>query len=103
MRHHGAQQHHSAVEVIVIIFQRVGHGLPHLGGGGEVDDTVNLFRLEQHVQGRPVPDVQMVEAGLGVDGGPEAGEQVVRHHHVPAGVDELVYSMGADIPGPAQH
>ena len=28
---------------------------------------------------------------------------VVCHHHVPAGVDELVHSMGTDIAGSAQH
>ena len=68
-----------------------------------MDDPVDVFGLEQHVQGPPVPDVQLVEAGLGVDRGAEAGEQVVGHHHVPAGVDELVDRVGADVPGPAQH
>ena len=59
--------------------------------------------LEQRVQGRPLPDVQLVEPGLGVDGGLEAGLEVVGHHHVPAGVDELVHGVGADVAGPAQH
>ena len=68
-----------------------------------MDDALDLLLLKQLVQSLPVPDVQLIEAGLGMHGGPEAGEQVVRHHHVPAGVDELVHSMGTDIAGSAQH
>ena len=101
--HHGLQEHHGAVEVVVIVLQRVGHALPHLGGGGEVDHALDVLRLEQGVQRPLVPDVQLIEPGLGVDRLPEAGEEVVRHHHVPARVDELVHRVGADVAGSAQH
>ena len=68
-----------------------------------MDDAVDVLGLEQLVHSCPVPDVRLIEAGLGVDGGPEAGEQVVGHHHVPSGLDELVHGMGTDISGSAQN
>ena len=68
-----------------------------------MDDAVDVLGLEQLVHGRPVPDVRLIEAGLGVDGGPEAGEQVVRHHHVPASVNQLIHSVGADIASSTQY
>ena len=49
-----------------------------------MDDALDLLLLKQLVQSLSVPDVQLIEAGLGMHGGPEAGEQVVCHHHVPA-------------------
>mgnify|MGYP000368073373 CR=1 FL=1 len=101
--HHRPQQGGGAAQVVVVILQGVFHRLAHLRGGGEVDDAVDVLGLEQLVHGRPVPDVRLIEAGLGVDGGPEAGEQVVGHHHVPSGLDELVHSVGTDISGSAQN
>ena len=68
-----------------------------------MDNALDLLLLKQLVQGLPVPDVQLIEAGLGVHGGPESGEQVVRHHHVPAGIDEFVHGVRADIAGSTQH
>lgn len=68
-----------------------------------MDHPVDFLRLKQHVQGGPVPDVQLVEPGFRMDSGPEPGLEVVRNHHVPAGVDEFIDSMGADVPGPAQN
>ena len=68
-----------------------------------MDDAVDVLGLEQGVQRALVPDVQLIEFRLGVDGGPEAGLQVVGHHHVPARVNELVHRVGADITGSAQY
>ena len=68
-----------------------------------MDHALDLLRLEQGVQGALVPDVQLIEPGLGVDRLPEAGEEVIRHHHVPARVDELIHCVGADVAGSAQH
>ena len=101
--HHGLQQTDGAAQVVVIVLQRIAHGLAHLGGGGKMDDALDLLLLKQLVQCLPVPDVQLIEARLGVHGGPEAGEQVVRHHHVPAGIDEFVHGVRADIAGSTQH
>ena len=66
-----------------------------------MDDSVDVLGLEQHVQSGPVPDVQLVKASFGVDGSPETGEQVVCHHHVPAGVNEFIYRVGANVTGAA--
>ena len=68
-----------------------------------MDDPLDLLGLEEGVQSAPVPDVHLVKFRLGVDSGPEAGLEVIGHHHLPARVDELVHGVGADVPGPAQH
>ena len=101
--HHGLEQHHGAVEVVVIVLEGIGHGLAYLGGGGEVDHALNVLGLKQSVQGSPVPDVQLIELSLGVDGRPEASLQVVGHHDLPAGVDEFINRMGANIASSAQN
>ena len=38
-----------------------------------------------------------------MDRGPEAGEQVVGYDHVPAGVNEFIYGVGANVTGSAQN
>ena len=101
--HHGLEEHHGAVEVVVIVLQRIGHGLSHLGGGGKVDDALDVLGLEQGIQSPPIPDVQLIEFCLGMDCGFEASLQVVGHHHVPAGVNQFIYRMGADVSGSAQY
>ena len=68
-----------------------------------MDHALDVLCLEQGVQGTLVPDVQLIEPGLGVDRLLEAGEEVIRHHHVPACVNELVHRVGADVAGSAQH
>ena len=68
-----------------------------------MNNSLNGLLLKKSVHGLPVPDVQLIEPGLGVYGGPEAGEQVVRHHHVPASVDQLIHSVGADIASSTQY
>ena len=96
--HHSLEEYHRPVEVVVVVLQGIGHGLSHLGGGGEVDHTVDLLRLEQHIQSGPVPDVQLVEPGFGMNSGLEAGLEVIGHNHIPASVDEFIHSVGADVP-----
>ena len=71
--HHGLKEHHGAVEVVVIVLQGVGHGLSHLGGRCKVDHALDVLRLEQGIQGAPVPDIQLIKLRLGVDSCLESG------------------------------
>ena len=68
-----------------------------------MDDAVDLLGLKQGVQRALVPDVQLIEFRLGVDGGPKTGLQIVGHHHLPARINEFVHCMGADVTGSAQY
>lgn len=68
-----------------------------------MDHALDLLLLKNPVHGRPVPDVRLIEAGPGMDRLPEAGLEVVRHHYVPARVDELIHGVRADVSGSAQY
>ena len=68
-----------------------------------MDDPFDLLPGEQIIQGRAVPDVQLIEPSLGVDRLTEAGLKIVGHDHVAPCVNELIYSVGADIAGSAQY
>ena len=103
MGHHGLEKDSGAAEIVVIVLQGIGHGLSHLGEGGKMDDAVDALRLKEPVHGRPVPDVGLVETGHGVDCRPKAGDQIIGHYHVAAGLDELIYGVGADVAGPTQN
>ena len=58
-----------------------------------MDHAVDFLPLEQHVQSGPVPDIQLVEPGLGVDGGLETGLEIVGHHHVPARAEPAIFNI----------
>ena len=48
-----------------------------------------------------VSDVALIEQRLGMHGGPEPCFHVVRHNHVIAVVNQLIYRVAADISGTA--
>ena len=68
-----------------------------------MDHAFDFLLGEQLVQSAAVPDVQLIEAGLGMDCGTKTGEQVVGHYHIPAGVNEFIYGVGANVAGSAQN
>ena len=101
--HHGLQQHLGAAQVVVVVLQGLCHALPHQGVGREVDDPLDGLFLKEHVTEGPVPDIPLIETGLGVDRLHVAGLQVVRNHHIHTVVNQLIRCVGADVAGPAQY
>ena len=68
-----------------------------------MNHAIDLFGLEQGIQRAAVSDIQLVEASLGMDSLPKAGEQIVRHNHIAACFDQFIYGVGADITSSAQY
>ena len=100
---HLLQEGKGPAQVVVVVLKGMIHRLPHLGAGGEVDHPLHLFLVEDPGKGRPVPDIRLVKPGLWVDRLPKTGLQIVHHRHLPAGLDQLVHGVGANVPGSPQH
>ena len=85
------------MEVVVIVLERVLHGLAHLRRRCKVDDAFDVFLLEQVIEGCSVADVQLIELRLRMDRRLKAGQKVIGDDDISAGVDECAYRMGADV------
>ena len=85
--HHTLQQRLRAAEIIIVILQRPGHTLSHLGESREVDHPVDVLPVENRINEGSVPDIPPVEFRLRMNRFPESGEEVVRHHHIFSLVD----------------
>ena len=101
MLDHALQHRPRAAEVVVVIFQRIDHALADLRVRGKVDDRVDLLGREHMVAELFIANVALIEPRLGMHGGPEPCFHVVRHNHVIAVVNQLIYRVAADISGTA--
>ena len=101
MGNHCLQQAGRAAEVVIVIFQRVGHGLAYLRGGGEVDNAFHLLLFKKRVQRCAVAYVHVIKARIGVNRSPETGLQIVGDYYLATCGDELVNRMGTDVAGSA--
>ena len=101
--HHRVEQHLGAAEVVVIVFQRVGHALAHEREGRKVDHNVHLFRLKQLAKEVKIVDIALIELCLRVHRLHMARSQVVRDDHVVARFLQSIYRVRADVARAAQH
>ena len=62
-----------------------------------MNHTLDLLGFKQLVQHGPVPDIQLIKAGFGVDRLPEPGQQIIRDHHIPSRLDQGINRMRANI------
>ena len=65
--------------------------------------TLDFLLLKEPVQLLPLPQINLIKLRLGVYGGLETGDEIVRHHDLPARVDQLIDGVGTDIARAAQH
>ncbi len=101
-QHHRAQKHQRLGDIVLIVLQRILHGLAHLDEGGEVDDGVELAVHEQGVDDGSVAQVSLDELHFLVDdGGGMAVDHAVKHGDVRAALHQLSNRMGADVAGSA--
>ena len=81
---HQLEQVQGAGQVVVVVFQRFLHRLPHRLEPGEVDDPVELVGAKDRLGGGVVQQVDLAERHL------FAGDLLNALHHFGAGVAEVV-------------
>ncbi len=100
---HAREKDLRAADIVAVILEGVGHALANEGIGGEVDDRVDGFRLENGVKEDPVANIADVQAHVRRDGLAVTRLERVRDHDFKAAFHELANGVGADIARAAEH
>ena len=105
---HGLEQGDGAADVVVEVLERLDDALAHGLEPGEVDDTVDLLRLEDVVQTIAVADIALIEFELlaaellnPAQGLALAVVEVVEDDDVISGIHQLNARVGTDVTGAA--
>ena len=97
VRNHGFQQNLGAAQVVVIIFERIGHGFADQRVCGKVNHTVDLLGFKDGVHECAVTDIALIKFCLWMNRFNMSGFQIVRDNNLSARVNEFIYGMRADI------
>ena len=108
-------QHERAGHVVPVVLERLGDALAHGLEAGEVDDRVDVVRVEDAGERVAVEDVVFVEHEAAVVGG-EPGDgadaferhfarvaEVVHHHDVVSAREQFDHRVAADESRAARH
>ena len=87
MRHHGLQQHLGTVHIVVVVFQRVGHGLSNQRVGRKVNHAVDLLGFEHGIDKCAVADIALIELCLRMHRFDVSGFQIISDYDLTARVD----------------
>ncbi len=96
---HAAQQVERGGDVVEVILHRVGDALAHVGVGGEVHDQLDLLLFDDLADLGLVAEIDGVERDLVGHGGAVAEHEVIEHHRVVTGGEQLANTVGADVTG----
>ena len=107
---HRLQQHERGVQVVVVVFDRLGHGLAHGLESGEMNDPVDVVLGEDTLHERLVAHVAIITldrlAGDLLDSLKRDGRRiavVVYGNHIVALVEQLDIGVGGDESGAARN
>mmetsp|Transcript_101059 Transcript_101059/g.257056 ORF Transcript_101059/g.257056 Transcript_101059/m.257056 type:complete len:248 (-) Transcript_101059:33-776(-) len=105
---HGLQDVQGAHDVVLVVPERLGHGLAHGLEAGEVDHAVELLRLEELLHGLCVAHVRLEERNIlagdllnAIYGLGRGIHQVVHDGHLEACLQKLDDGVRADVAGAA--
>ena len=105
---HRREERHGAADVDVVVAERLGHRLAHGLQAGEVNHGLDPVAPEELVQRRGVADVAadqrraaVADGGDGVDHPRLGVGEVVEHHDLAAGGEQLRHHVRPDVPCPA--
>ena len=101
-QNHGAQQHERLGDVVLVVLQRVLHGLAHLNEGGEVNDGIELAVDEQRIDDGGIAEIALHELDFRIDdGGGVAVDHAVENGHISAALHELAHGVRTNVAGTA--
>ena len=98
--YHGLHQGQAADHIVAEVLLRQVHALAHQGEGREMDHRVDMLPLKELVQKGAVGHIALVETPA-LQGLLVAGDQIVRHHHVLAPLQQGGHTVRSDITGAA--
>ena len=107
---HRLQQHERGIQIVVVVFDRLGHGLAHGLESGEMNDPVDVVLGEDTLHERLVAHVAIITldrlAGDLLDSLKRDGRRiavVVYGNHIVALVEQLDIGVGGDESGAARN
>ena len=106
MRLHDPHQVQGARQVVVIIIQRLFHGLSYGLQPGKVEHCADGMGRKYGVHGSPVAHIRLVKRKAfscdllyPVHGGPVGIDQIIHGHNIVAGLQKLHAGVTSDISG----
>ena len=103
VRHHGFQQNLCAAQIVVIIFERIGHGFADERICRKMNDAVNVFRFKNGIHKFAIANVTLIKFCLRMHRFDVSGLQIVRNDDVAPCVYQFIYGVRANVARAAKY